>query len=65
MVTVHPELIGTPGRIDLLREFLARAARPGVWRASMSQIADHWRATAAPNSPDHPVEVFERLTQPR
>lgn len=45
-LTLHPWLIGMPHRIRYLSEALEEiSARPGVWRATGAEIADHARAT--------------------
>ena len=44
-VGLHLRIIGRPGRIAGLEQFLAHAAgRPGVWFARRNEIAHHWRA---------------------
>ena len=44
-VGLHLRIIGRPGRIAGLEQFLAHAAsRPGVWFARRDQIAHAWRA---------------------
>jgi len=40
---MHPQVIGRPSRLVLLREFIAYARRfPGVWFATGSEVADAW-----------------------
>ncbi|WP_308797863.1 polysaccharide deacetylase family protein [Agromyces silvae] len=44
VLTVHPHIIGTPGRIGLLREMLRRIRRhDDVWVARGSTLASWWR----------------------
>ncbi|MHB9842291.1 polysaccharide deacetylase family protein [Paraburkholderia terrae] len=61
VLRLHPEIIGTAGRIDVLRELLAdMRAHDGVWFATGAQLTSWWRAHAGGNEPGHPVEVFAR-----
>ncbi|WGS51625.1 polysaccharide deacetylase [Paraburkholderia sp. D15] len=61
VLRLHPELIGTAGRIDVLRELLAdMRAHDGVWFATGAQIAQWWRQNVDGNEPGHPVEIFAR-----
>lgn len=42
-LVMHPQVIGRPSRIALLREFIAWTQTfPGVWFATGTQIADAW-----------------------
>ena len=42
-LTLHPQLIGRPSRLEMLGRFLDFAATyPGVWTATGSQVADWW-----------------------
>lgn len=44
-VGLHCRLVGRPGRIKGLADFLAHIRkRPGVWIATRGEIAAHWRA---------------------
>lgn len=44
MLTVHPHISGTPGRIGLLREILTRVRScEDVWVEPGSGIANWWR----------------------
>jgi OHCU decarboxylase len=53
-VGLHCRLIGRPGKIAGLKRFLDHArAKGGVWFATRSQIAEHWRKT-------HPHQRRER-----
>jgi peptidoglycan/xylan/chitin deacetylase (PgdA/CDA1 family) len=59
---LHPEIIGTAGRIDVLREFLAGAlAQADVWVASGAQLAQWWSEQYEANEPGHPVDLFAPL----
>ncbi|WP_285249290.1 polysaccharide deacetylase [Pseudarthrobacter sp. efr-133-R2A-89] len=63
VLTLHPEIIATPGRIGMLREFLDHVHGYGdVWHATGGDVARWWWDTAAPNSPSHPAEIFHSLT---
>jgi peptidoglycan/xylan/chitin deacetylase (PgdA/CDA1 family) len=56
---LHPEIIGTAGRIDVLREFLAGAlAHADVWATTGVQLAQWWREQYEANEPGHPVDLF-------
>lgn len=58
---IHPEILGTAGRIDLLREFLAHAkSRGDVWMAQGREVAAWWKQGHDANEPGHPVDVFAR-----
>ncbi|KVG57653.1 polysaccharide deacetylase family protein [Burkholderia territorii] len=59
VLRLHPEIIGTAGRVDLLRALLAYLRDAGdVWFATGRDIARWWRARAPVNPPGHPVDVF-------
>jgi peptidoglycan/xylan/chitin deacetylase (PgdA/CDA1 family) len=63
VLRLQPEVIGTPGRIGLLRELLAHVGgHDDVWVGTGGEIADWWRARGVPNDPGHPADVFARLT---
>jgi hypothetical protein len=62
--TVRPEIIATPGRIGLLREFTDYVtAYDDVWIATGSEVASWWSSLNLENSPDHPAEIFHALTR--
>ncbi|MFL9874965.1 polysaccharide deacetylase family protein [Paraburkholderia megapolitana] len=64
VLRLHPEIIGTAGRIDVLRELLAEMrTHHDVWFATGAEVAEWWRATIARNEPGHPVDVFEQYRQ--
>ena len=59
---LHPEIIGTAGRIDMLREFLAGVlAHDDVWTATGQEVAAWWRSQHDGNPAGHPVDVFSPL----
>lgn len=48
-LVMHPQVIGRPSRIALLREMIAwMQGFPGVWFATGTEIATAWLATRAP-----------------
>jgi len=56
-IGLHCRLIGRPGRVEALRQFIDYAqGHADVWFATREQIADHWAAT-------HPSVRFERPSQ--
>ena len=62
---LHPEMIGTAGRIDLLREWLATARGYGdVWITTGSELAAWWTERYPINEPGHPVDLFAPLHRP-
>jgi len=61
VLRLHPEIIGTAGRIDVLRELLADIrSRDDVWFATGSEMAAWWQQNVEANEPGHPVEVYAR-----
>ncbi|MCR4466846.1 polysaccharide deacetylase family protein [Burkholderia sp. SCN-KJ] len=59
VLRLHPEIMGTAGRIDLLRALLAHLRDAGdVWFATGRDIARWWHARVPVNPPGHPVDVF-------
>jgi len=62
---LHPEIVGTAGRIDMLREFLSDVlSHADVWPATGREVAAWWRSRHAANEPGHPVDVLAPLHQP-
>jgi peptidoglycan/xylan/chitin deacetylase (PgdA/CDA1 family) len=56
---IHPEILGTAGRIDLLRDFIAHAkSRGNTWIAQGHEVAAWWKSRHEANEPGHPVDVF-------
>jgi peptidoglycan/xylan/chitin deacetylase (PgdA/CDA1 family) len=43
VVTLHPQLIGMPGRMKRLEELLERAIEAGAWVTTCREVADHWQ----------------------
>jgi hypothetical protein len=45
---MHPQVIGRPSRIALLREFTAwMRTFPGIWFATGNEVAEAWAAQEA------------------
>lgn len=66
VMMLHPQTIGTPGRIQLLRQLIAHMqSRPGVWFATGTEVADWWRTLGRPNDPGNPLEVYQRARSRR
>jgi peptidoglycan/xylan/chitin deacetylase (PgdA/CDA1 family) len=62
VLTIHPEIIGTPGRIGLLREFMDHVtAHDDVWIATGGEVAQWWRQRGEPNPPGHPADIFDAI----
>ncbi|HEY0295291.1 MAG TPA: polysaccharide deacetylase [Bordetella sp.] len=62
---IHPEILGTAGRIGLLRELLEHiSATPGAWLASGGEIAAWWRSRHTSNEPGHPADLFAPRHRP-
>lgn len=58
---LRPEWTGTPGRIGLMKAFLAHMQAQGdVWFATGSQIADWTRRQGLPLDAAHPLQVYRR-----
>jgi peptidoglycan/xylan/chitin deacetylase (PgdA/CDA1 family) len=56
---IHPEILGTAGRIDLLRDFIAHAkVRGQVWFAKGQEVAAWWKQNHEANEAGHPADVF-------
>lgn len=61
VLTLHPHVIGTPGRIALLRELLAHIRSTGaVWVATGTEIAAWWESEGRARGLAHPGAVFLR-----
>lgn len=44
-LTMHPQLIGRPGRLLMLEQLIGTIrTHPGVWFATCRQVAEYWRA---------------------
>jgi chitin deacetylase len=58
-VGLHCRLVGRPGRIKGLADFLTHIGkRPGVWVATRGEIAAHWRARhPAPAAAERPTTL--------
>jgi hypothetical protein len=61
VLRLHPEIIGTPGRIGVLRELLRSIQQhDDVWIARGCEVAQWWADSALPTAGDHPASVYER-----
>lgn len=62
---IHPEILGTAGRIDLLRELLGTVrSHDDVWVATGRELAAWWCSQHAGNETGHPVDIFSSFHQP-
>lgn len=62
VLRLHPEIIGTAGRVGLLTDLLAFIrSHAGVWIATASDVA-HWWQQQPPNCSSHPAELFHHHT---
>jgi len=63
VLRLHPEIIGTAGRIGLLSELLDFiTGQQQVWLATAGDVADWWQ-TQPDNVSEHPAEIFWRQIQ--
>jgi peptidoglycan/xylan/chitin deacetylase (PgdA/CDA1 family) len=47
-LTMHPQFIGRPGRLDMLQDLLMYIQGfSGIWCATCSEVAEYWRSQAA------------------
>ncbi|WP_296251021.1 polysaccharide deacetylase family protein [Pseudomonas sp. UBA4194] len=65
VMRLHPEILGTVGRIALLDECLGwLKGQPGVWISSAEEVATWWAQATSADRPgaesDHPAAVFAR-----
>jgi peptidoglycan-N-acetylglucosamine deacetylase len=59
MLSLHPEIIGTPGRVALLDEILAEvAATSGCRVVTGPELAGWWAEHGAPDPAAHPMRRF-------
>ena len=64
VLRLHPEVIGTAGRIGVLAELLDYIrSKPDVWIATAGEIADWWQQTQPQNEPTHPAQIWQQHTQ--
>ena len=62
VLQLHPEVAGTPGRIDLVWRFLDAVLETGeAWVASGSEVASWWGRRQA-SGPEHPVDLLRRVS---
>jgi peptidoglycan/xylan/chitin deacetylase (PgdA/CDA1 family) len=61
VLRLHPEIIGTPGRIGVLRELLEGIQQhQDVWIATAGEVSKWWADSATAVAEDHPAAVYER-----
>ena len=66
LLRLHPEMIGTTGRVELLHALLTEMRRhPDVWFATGREVADWWARTQPPNAPGHPAGIYARVLAER
>ncbi|MDN2567759.1 polysaccharide deacetylase [Aquibium sp. A9E412] len=66
-LVMHPQGIGRPSRLAMLRDFIAFTRTfEGVWYASAQQVAAHWRAAVPYDPADGRINPFiaERVPNP-
>ncbi|KAA9000451.1 polysaccharide deacetylase [Affinibrenneria salicis] len=61
LLRLHPEIIGTAGRIGILRELIGTLKQNNVWIATAGEVAEYWQGQPG-NDASHPAEVFARVT---
>ncbi len=62
VLQLHPEVTGTPGRIDLVWRFLDAVLEPGdAWVAPAADVAA-WCREHPPAGPEHPVDLLRRIS---
>lgn len=63
VMRLHPEIIGTAGRIGMLDQLLTfMRGHQQVWFASAQEVAEWWQ-TQPDNCAEHPANVFARCSQ--
>lgn len=61
-LVMHPQAIGRPSRLAMLREFIAFTRRfPNVWYATGTQVARAWRAQCTTSSEKQRISPFLNL----
>ncbi|NMP28189.1 polysaccharide deacetylase [Rahnella sp. SAP-1] len=64
VLRLHPEVIGTAGRIGLLAELLDYiTSYPDVWVARADHLADWWLQSQPQNEASHPAQIWQQHTQ--
>jgi len=64
LLRLHPEIIGTAARIDVLREFLVGiCAHADIWPATGLEVAQWWSGQHTVNEPGHPVDLLSARHQ--
>lgn len=61
-LVMHPQAIGRPSRVEMLREFIAFTRQfEGVWYATCEQVASHWQGTVPFDADDPRYTPFISL----
>ncbi len=64
VLRLHPEVIGTAGRIGVLSELLDYiTSQSDVWVATAGEVADWWQQTQPQNEASHPAQIWQQHTQ--
>jgi len=62
VLQLHPEISGTPGRIDLVLRFLDTVLETGeAWVASGSEVASWWSGHRGLRE-EHPIDLFRQVS---
>lgn len=65
VLRLHPEVIGTAGRIGMLAELLDYiTSHPDVWVATAGEVADWWSQNQPQNEASHPAQIWMQHTAP-
>jgi hypothetical protein len=65
VLRLHPEVIGTAGRIGMLAELLDHiTSHPDVWVATAGEVADWWSQNRPQNEASHPAQIWMQHTAP-
>jgi len=63
VLQLHPEVTGTPGRVDLVWRFLDAVLETGdAWITTGAEIASWWKQNHPPSGMEHPVNLFRRIS---
>lgn len=62
-LSLHPEIMATPGRLVVLRDMLAELrSHDDIWITTGSAAAAWWAANVHANPTEHPLDVFLGVT---
>jgi peptidoglycan/xylan/chitin deacetylase (PgdA/CDA1 family) len=66
VMLMHPQTIGTPGRIGILEELIEHIrCRSDAWITTVGEVADWWRAHGSEPPDEHPAAVYDRSRRSR